>query len=350
MRPESKSRRGSRLGLHGRVRLSWLDRANPNPRDVAEAVALTEAARAADRPHKPVQTVSMFLGRFRHGWDGEPPAVAVARDDHGRIVGVVELYLPRRDNTHLAIVFPLAHPADRSQQVVRELIEATSDRAYGEGRKVMLAITLDRPDYEAMATAMGFERAYTDIERRQDLWAANWIKLDADYAAAEARAAAYELVRITPAVPDEMLDAVATLTAAINDAPTENLDIEDEVYTPERIRAFESAAVGRGRRLYRLMARHRESGALGGHTIVAIENEQPWHGYQYDTSVLAPHRGHRLGLLLKIGMMRWLREAEPQLRFIDTENAASNDHMIKVNELLGYEVVTREAGWQKNLV
>jgi hypothetical protein len=49
-------------------------------------------------------------------------------------------------------------------------------------------------------------------------------------------------------------------------------------------------------------------------------------------------------------MMRWLREAEPQLRFIDTENAASNDHMIKVNELLGYEVVTREAGWQKNLV
>jgi hypothetical protein len=332
------------------VRLSWLDRANPDPVDVAEAVALAEAARAADRPHKPVQTVAMFLGRFQHGWDGEPPEIAVARDDHGRIVGVVELVLPRRDNTHLAIVFPLTHPAVRSQQVLQELIEATSVPARAEGRKVVLVITLDRPDYEAMATAMGFERAYTDIERRQDLWAADWVKLDAHYAAAEARATAYELVRITPAVPDEMLDAVATLTAAINDAPTENLDFEDEVYTPERIRAFESASVGRGRRLYRLMARHRESGELGGHTIVAIENEQPWHAYQYDTSVAAGHRGRRLGVLLKIGMMRWLREAEPPLRFIDTENAASNDHMIRVNELLGYEVVNREVGWQKNLV
>jgi RimJ/RimL family protein N-acetyltransferase len=332
------------------VRLSWLDRANPEPRDVAEAVAVAQAARAADRPYKPVQTVSMFLGRFRHGWDGEPPEVAVVRDDYDRIIGVVELVLPRRDNTHLAIVFPVTHPSVRSQQVLQELIEVAADRARCESRKVVLVITLDRPDYEAMATAMGFERAYTDIERRQDLWAADWVKLDAHYAAAEARAAAYELVRVTPAVPDEMLDAVADLTGAINDAPTDNLDVEDEVYTPERIRAFESASVARGRRLYRLMARHRESGELGGHTIVAIENEQPWHGYQYDTSVSAAHRGHRLGLLLKIGMMRWLREIEPQLRFIDTENAASNDHVIRVNELLGYEVVSREVGWQKNLV
>lgn len=350
MPSEIQSRRGGRLGFHGRVRLSWLDRADPDPRDVAEAVALAEAVRAADRPYKPVQTVSMFLGRFRHGWDGEPPEIAVARDDQGRIIGVVELVLPRRDNTHLAIVFPLIHPAFLLPQVLQELIETTSERARGEDRKVVLVITLDRPDYEAMAAAMGFERAYTDIERRQDLWAADWVELDAAYAAAEARAAAYELVRIASAVPDEMLDAVATLAAAINDAPTDNLDVEDEVYTPERIRAFESASVARGRRLYRLMARHRESGELGGHTIVAIENEQPWHGYQYDTSVSAAHRGRRLGLLLKIGMMRWLRDVEPQLRFIDTANAASNDHMIRVNELLGYEVVNREAGWQKNLV
>ncbi|HEX6336116.1 MAG TPA: GNAT family N-acetyltransferase [Jiangellaceae bacterium] len=332
------------------MRLTWLDRANPDPHDVAEAVALAEAARAADRPYRPVQTVSMFLGRLRHGWDGEPPEVAVARDGHGRIIGVVELVLPRRDNTHLAIVFPVTHPAVRSQQVLPQLIEAASERARGEGRKVVLVITLDRPDLESMATAMGFERAYTDIERRQDLRAADWAELDAHYAAAEERAAAYDLVRITPAVPDSMLAAVAALTSAINDAPTENLDVEDEVFTPERIRDFEAASVGRGRRLYRLLARHRESGELGGHTIVAIENEQPWHGYQYDTSVLAAHRGRRLGMLLKIGMMRWLREAEPQLRFIDTENAASNDHMIRVNELLRYQIMNSEAGWQKNLV
>ncbi len=48
-------------------------------------------------------------------------------------------------------------------------------------------------------------------------------------------------------------------------------------------------------------------------------------------------------------MMRWLREAEPQVRFIDTTNAASNDHMIRVNERLGYKVVGQGIGWQKRL-
>ena len=331
------------------MELTWLDRANPDPQDVAGAVAAAEAARAVDLPHHPVHTVSMFLGRFRHGWDGQPPEVAVARDAHGRVVGVVEISLPWRDNTHLAIVHPVTDPAVRTQAMVEALIDAASDRVRRDGRNVMLVITADRPEYSAVASAMGFERGYDEIARRQDVRAVDWPRLDAEYATAERPAEDYELLRIAPTVPDDLLAAVTTLTAAINDAPTEGLHVEDEVYTPERIRAFESANEGRNRRLYRVAARHRESGELAGHTLLAIENEQPWYAYQYDTSVLAAHRGHRLGLLLKTDMLRWLREIEPQLWFIDTENAASNDHMIKVNELLGYEIVGRGIGWQRNL-
>ena len=65
------------------------------------------------------------------------------------------------------------------------------------------------------------------------------------------------------------------------------------------------------------------------------------HGHQHDTSVVRAHRGHRLGLLLKADMMRWLAEVEPQLQTIDTLNAESNDHMIGVNERLGYRVMGR---------
>ena len=57
--------------------------------------------------------------------------------------------------------------------------------------------------------------------------------------------------------------------------------------------------------------------------------------------MLREHRGHRLGLLLKAEMMRWLAEAEPQIATIDTDNAESNRHMIAVNERLGYRVVGR---------
>lgn len=37
-------------------------------------------------------------------------------------------------------------------------------------------------------------------------------------------------------------------------------------------------------------------------------------------------------------MQEWLAEAEPQLRRILTGNAGANEHMIAINEALGYRV------------
>jgi RimJ/RimL family protein N-acetyltransferase len=54
--------------------------------------------------------------------------------------------------------------------------------------------------------------------------------------------------------------------------------------------------------------------------------------------VARPHRGHRLGLLVKAAMLQWLTGAEPRLRKVATFNAASNRHMIAINEELGFEV------------
>ncbi|HEU4910767.1 MAG TPA: GNAT family N-acetyltransferase, partial [Actinomycetes bacterium] len=112
---------------------------------------------------------------------------------------------------------------------------------------------------------------------------------------------------------------------------------------------FEAAQLAHGRRMRQLVARHKESGVLAGHTVVGVESDRPWYGDQFDTSVLREHRGHRLGLLLKIGMLRWLAEVEPQLRMIDTWNAGSNEHMIAVNEALGYEVVATATEYQRHL-
>jgi RimJ/RimL family protein N-acetyltransferase len=61
-------------------------------------------------------------------------------------------------------------------------------------------------------------------------------------------------------------------------------------------------------------------------------------GIQADTAVARQHRGHRLGLLIKIDMMRWLAEAEPQLKVIETWNNVDNTFMINVNEALGYRL------------
>jgi hypothetical protein len=97
-----------------------------------------------------------------------------------------------------------------------------------------------------------------------------------------------------------------------------------------------------------VLARHRVSGAIAGHTVVAVRGDRPQVGDQHDTTVVGAHRGHRLGLLLKADMMRWLRRVEPALETIGTQNAASNDHMIAVNERLGYRVLGRSLEFQRD--
>ena len=125
-------------------------------------------------------------------------------------------------------------------------------------------------------------------------------------------------MRIEGHTPDELLDAVAEMTGAINDAPTDGLEYEDEYYPPERIRAYENASLDSGFRLYRLVARHRHTGELGGHTVVAVDSEQEENAHQHDTSVVRAHRGHRLGLLLKAEMVLQLVRDEPRVTSVDT--------------------------------
>ena len=159
----------------------------------------------------------------------------------------------------------------------------------------------------------------------------------------------YELLRFAGRTPDELMDDLARLTDAINDAPLDDLEIEDEVFSPDRIRAYETAQIESGFRFRRVVARHRDTGELAGHTVVTVDAERPEIGDQHDTAVAREHRGHRLGVLLKADMVRWLAEDEPQLATIDTWNAESNDHMIGVNDLLGYRIMGRALEFQRRI-
>lgn len=74
---------------------------------------------------------------------------------------------------------------------------------------------------------------------------------------------------------------------------------------------------------------------------MTVDPAVPEWGHQAVTRVTRPHRGHRLGLLVKADMLDWLASAEPRLAKIVTWSAASNRHMIGINEALGYEVAGR---------
>ena len=68
------------------------------------------------------------------------------------------------------------------------------------------------------------------------------------------------------------------VTAAINDAPMGTLTFEDEVFDLGRLQDIETARERKGHRSYRVVARHRETGEVGGHTQVVVSPHRPWLG------------------------------------------------------------------------
>jgi RimJ/RimL family protein N-acetyltransferase len=89
---------------------------------------------------------------------------------------------------------------------------------------------------------------------------------------------------------------------------------------------------------YTVAAGHDASGELAAMTQLSVAPDDPCWGHQGLTAVTRQHRGHRLGLLVKTAMLEWLAETELVIERIETGNATANEHMIAVNDTLGFAV------------
>jgi RimJ/RimL family protein N-acetyltransferase len=95
------------------------------------------------------------------------------------------------------------------------------------------------------------------------------------------------------------------------------------------------------------VARHRATGEAAGITMVCVHELRPTIAAQEDTSVLAAHRGHRLGLRLKLAMLDWLRAERPDVQSVDTWNVPGNAPMIAINDALGCRKVAETVAFRK---
>jgi GNAT superfamily N-acetyltransferase len=309
---------------------------------------VVNASRAADSPWVHPATLRGEEGNFRYGWDGEVDVPYVGVVD-GEAVAVGRIGTSEHDNLHLAWLGVQVDPARRRRGHGTAMLEAMVEAARALGRT---SIGIDGWDAEAtrgFAARHGLEAKSAAIQRRQYLEQLDWAEIERLHKEASAAASSYEVLRREGRTPDGELEELAEMASSINDAPTDDLDIEDEVYSAERMRGYEGSQLARGRRMFRTVARHRDTGELAGHSVVVVDGERPQYGDQHDTTVVAAHRGHRLGLLLKTEMNLWLREAQPQLTEISTWNAESNDYMIGVNEAIGYRILGRELEFQKTI-
>jgi GNAT superfamily N-acetyltransferase len=315
----------------------------------ADLAGLRNRAAAVDAPHMPPETGRTLALRLVHGWDGEgTQRLLVARDENGELLGCAELETPEQENRALIWFTLVVDPAHRRRGVGSALLDAIAAASDEVGRPLLMTGTWHSSPGVAFLERHGFEQASIAAQRR--LFPEQLPRPGDDDLLASARNASsdYESIRIAGPLPADMLASMLPMVEQINDAPLDDLALEDEAFTVDRLRRYDAAQLARGQRVHRVVAMDRD-GAPAAHTVVGGDGHRPYHGEQHDTTVRREHRGHRLGLRLKLEMLEWLREVEPQLVWLDTWNQESNSHMIAVNDLVGCSVVGREADFQRHL-
>jgi RimJ/RimL family protein N-acetyltransferase len=217
-------------------------------------------------------------------------------------------------------------------------------RARENGRTVLGTVALSGSVVEAFWREAGARPTQVEARRVLDLRKAPPGHFAALRDGAAPAAAGYSLVTWTGVTPQEHLAGVAGILNAMNDAPHPEA-VEDQVWDADRVRErADSSLIRMGVRGYSVAAICDSTGEMAALTQVEIDPDTPEWGYQGLTAVTRSHRGHRLGLLVKAAMLDWLVAGEPKLAQIETGNASTNQHMIAVNEALGYELF--EPLWQ----
>lgn len=322
--------------------------------DIADAIADTDRASVAATglalapPVGPTRMKTLQLGS-----NGRPVAGLWLARDADRLVGYGFAHLPVEDNTDAAYLGGAVHPDARRRGLGRALVDAAVGLAGAEGRTRIYSSAWRGSDGVPALRALGFSADGLGVNavRRVDVHGAPHGQWDRLYDEASARASDYELVHLVGPTPAELLPDLVTLHAAINDAPLEDPASEPDHWDTERVRAYDRAMAERRQTVYRVLARHRTTGDWAGLSMLCVDEFDPTIAHQEDTSVVRAHRGHRLGLLMKAGMLRWVAHERPEVAATDTWNDVTNHHMIAVNERLGASLIgynesfrLREAG------
>jgi GNAT superfamily N-acetyltransferase len=276
----------------------------------------------------------------------------------GRVLGRLNLTLSDRDNTHLAECHLSVHPEERRRGGGSALLRHAEERAIADGRTTLSTwVAVPGPGNDAIsplggafAVSKGYKLSLECAVRVCDLDAVDEDALDRLWEAASARAEGFEVVPFEGAPPEDLVDGMAYLHARMyTDMPLGEWDLQEADIDRDRLLDWSRQRRQRGELHLQVAMRHLESGAIAGFTEIIMEAGEERHCVQGDTIVDPRFRGHRLGTVLKIANQRRIRQWRPQMRYVWTGNAVSNDHMISINEAVGYRISCHEHVYQKKL-
>jgi RimJ/RimL family protein N-acetyltransferase len=302
-------------------------------------------AMPVDVPGEPPMSDRVFAGWLRLSWTEDRPQTWLARDAAGTPRGWYALTLPARENTHLAHLDPLVGLPYRRQGTGTALVRHAAGRAQEGGRRLLTAeATLGSPG-EAFSRALGARAGMPEASRVLHVRTIPGGHLTRLRARAQTAARGYSLLSYEGPAPEESIEQVAALNQDGEDAPRD-AGHEVQQWDAARLHAAQRRTAEQGLRQYSVAARDDRTGELVALTELHVDPQTADWAHQGLTVVARAHRGHRLGLLVKVAMLELLADREPRLERIVTGNADSNAHMIAINDELGYQVLDHWLSWE----
>lgn len=280
----------------------------------------------------------------------------VAVSGTGEVIGYAGTSVPLNENLDSVHVDLSVHPEHRHQGIgTRLLEEALVPAIRATGRSLISGYGAipadgdpDDPQLPAnrLAQRLGLSRKNVAVCRALDL-PLSTVLLDDLAASAAKKLGEYRVISFDDEIPAEHLPAYGRLLRQLElDEPDEDVEHEAPEYTPERIRLAEQRLRQAGKRALIAVA-VAPDGTFAGNSVVEFHTgADTTIGWQENTLVMPEHRGHRLGLALKVATHRRLARQAPGLSTIVTWNSHVNPWMIAINEQLGYRVSHREVAYQ----
>lgn len=329
-----------------------------DPELVEEAFAVLTAAHRADTPENPATAERFFKALFTHAFPGRENRWYGYVED-GALLGHARVTFFTDENRELAMLrFGAVHPDHRGRGIGTALLDRAERVSAEHGRTTVLTGApvyweggpARHEDFARLLEDRGYAKALTTVNRRSPVDPLGPEREAEQYAQALAAAGdAYTVRQWVGPVPDDLLDTMCRMeTTIINEIPLGEIEMEAEHMTPEKLRAREAVYAAEGRVTAHSVALDRD-GEIVAWTEVGVDEGDYRDAHQAITIVDPAHRGHRLGLLLKLANLRQIRAHFPHIAYIWTDNADVNAPMIAINELLNYTTVDANAEYQRKL-
>ncbi len=308
-----------------------------------------EAERNPDDP-------PLSLELLKQRWRNEPDFVklqawAVEQSAEQPFVAFAwAAYLETEENRHLMQAMSNVLPEYRRQGLGRQLLGQITKYTHIQQRHLLLFTTSSRvPAGAAFMQAMGATMAMESHSNELCLADINPALLGSWLEAGQKLTDMYTLQFWNSPYTERQIPDMLVLQELVNQAPREDLDVEDFRTTAEQLRQLDLSLIASGQQRWTAVIHERSTGRPVGFTELFLETQRPGLIQQGLTGVFPEFRNHGLGRWLKAAMLERLMRQWPEARIIRTANAGSNAPMLKINTELGFHAAHVQQAWQVEL-